>query len=99
MEGARARAGLAGIARAQNTCASSAINTPLTDSCAPASCATGRSHEATNRAVKALAVSRKYIQDGNQEGSEEYDLGFFPLNRTNDWGVEDPNLFGFLVSE
>ncbi|KAF5838156.1 hypothetical protein DUNSADRAFT_3281 [Dunaliella salina] len=51
------------------------------------------SHEAANRAVKALAVSRKYIQDA----ATGHELGFYPLNRTNLYGEEDPNLFAFLA--
>jgi len=51
------------------------------------------SHEAANRAVKALAVSRKYIKDA----ATGHELGFYPLNRTNLYGEEDPNLFAFLA--
>mmetsp|Transcript_15622 Transcript_15622/g.27020 ORF Transcript_15622/g.27020 Transcript_15622/m.27020 type:complete len:332 (-) Transcript_15622:1152-2147(-) len=47
------------------------------------------SHESVNRAVKALAVARKYLQD---QGEPRTELGFFPLNRCS-----NPHLFGFLA--
>jgi stage V sporulation protein SpoVS len=55
----------------------------------------GEGRESSNRAVKALAVGRKYVRDTNP-GQE---LGFYPLNRSNSAGVEDPNLFAFLVRD
>lgn len=53
------------------------------------------SNDALNRAVKAIAVARKYVKDQGGDGAE---LSFLPLNRSNAHGVEDPNLFAFLVS-
>lgn len=70
------------------------------------------SHEALNRAVKALAVARKYVVDseaacpaeagalgsGSEAGSGRMvELSFLPMNRSNDSGHEDPNLFAFLA--
>lgn len=51
------------------------------------------SHEALNRAVKALAVCRKYLKDTH----EDMELSFFPVYRSNMWGQPDPNLFSFLT--
>mmetsp|Transcript_15174 Transcript_15174/g.37799 ORF Transcript_15174/g.37799 Transcript_15174/m.37799 type:complete len:386 (-) Transcript_15174:1128-2285(-) len=85
------------------------------------------SHEALNRAVKALAVARKYVVDTeattpsttptvlSSSTSEDaaasssaaaseastsgrvVELSFLPMNRTDDMGQEDPNLFAFLA--
>ncbi|KAL6760656.1 hypothetical protein V8C86DRAFT_1058431 [Haematococcus lacustris] len=51
------------------------------------------SHQALNKALKALAVSRKYVSD--QEPGQE--VGFLPLLRSNPWGNLDPHLFAFLA--
>lgn len=59
--------------------------------------------QALNRAVKALAVARKYVIDTDGVSDEEastsgrVELSFQPLNRTNDQGAVDPNLFAFLA--
>jgi len=50
-------------------------------------------HESLNRAVKSIAVARKYIQD---QGKGE-EMTFLPFNRSNGEGNLDPNLFAFLV--
>ena len=49
--------------------------------------------QSLNRAVKAIAVARKYIKDEDPS----YELAFQPLNRSDSNGVVQPNLFAFLV--
>lgn len=53
------------------------------------------SHEALNRAVKSIAVARKYLKDESARGLEE--LSFLPMNRTNEHNQCDPTRFAFLV--
>ncbi len=53
-------------------------------------------HEALNRAVKALAVCRKYVTDASPPDSG-VELGFLPVNRSDAWGRADASLFSFLV--
>lgn len=50
-------------------------------------------HEALNRAVKALAVGSKYVND-REPGHE---LSFLPFNRVNAREQEQPHLFAFLA--
>ncbi|KAG1664606.1 hypothetical protein FOA52_004481 [Chlamydomonas sp. UWO 241] len=51
-------------------------------------------HDALNRAVKSIAVARKYVNDSEASGAE---VSFVPFNRTNAAGIVDPALFAFMV--
>lgn len=54
--------------------------------------------ESVNRAVKSIAVARKYLQDHQPLASEpRYELSFLPVHRSNSYGIVDPNLFAFLA--
>lgn len=49
-------------------------------------------HDSLNRAVKSIAVARKYVTD-REAGSE---LSFLPFNRSNLQDAIDPSLFAFV---
>lgn len=49
-------------------------------------------HDSLNRAVKSIAVARKYVTDEQPDR----ELTFLPVNRSSATGCTDPNLFAFL---
>ena len=53
--------------------------------------------ESVNRAVKSLAVARKYLQDQAAGSYDQFELSFLPVHRSNSHSIVDPNLFAFLA--